>query len=118
MPANATPTSTTKPKSLRSTLTRRRLPPCQGPRLAVAVSRRACRPQAALQVVEHEAHRRLRLRDGRGGAVALDDDEDAPVLRRRLELHELRVAGVRNTQGFGDERRGRVGEALRRQLVG
>src|SRR5436189_4757696 len=88
MPAKATPTRTRKPKSLRSALTRL-LRPGSGPRLAVAVAGRPGCTQAALQVVEDEPGGRLRPGDGGGGAVALEDDEDTAVERRRLHLGEL-----------------------------
>src|SRR6476620_6756297 len=112
MPANATPTSTRKPKSLRSALTGGLPLAGLGARLAVAVTRRAGRAQAALQVVENEADRRLGLRHRSDGAVAFDDDEDAPVQRDRFELHERRVAGVRHPECPADERNGGLCEAL------
>src|SRR6478752_2471086 len=118
MPANATPTSTRKPKSLRSALTGGLPLAGLGARLAVAVPRRAGRAQAALQVVEDEADRRLGPGHRSDGAVAFDDDEDTPVQRGRLELHERRVADMRHLERPADERNGRLCEALGGRLVG
>src|SRR5690348_14944153 len=103
MPANAIPTSVRKPTSLRSALTGLFLLRSR-PRLAVALAGRVRRAQAALQVVEHEADRRLGLGHGRHRQVAVDDDEDAALERRYLELRERRVARlVRNSERLGDQ---------------
>src|SRR6266704_6195531 len=60
-------------------------------------------PQAALEVVEDEPDRRLRLRRRRDQAIAVPDDEDAPALERDLELRELGglAARVAPLLGFG-----------------
>src|SRR5216683_2970070 len=108
MPANATPTSIRKPNSLRSALTRARLLlPGSGPGLAVLVARGCQGAQAALQVVEDEAHRRLRLRHCGHGVLAVEHEEDAAFGRRRLELHErtgIRIA--RRADRLGEQRSG------------
>src|SRR5581483_2373267 len=114
MPANAIPTSVRKPKSLRSALTGL-LPPRLRPRPAVAVAGRTGGAEAALQVVEDEADRRLRPRDGCDGQVALDDDEGAALERCRLQLRQRGVAGfVRDAERLGDQLARRVREALPR----
>src|SRR6476620_3943551 len=48
--------------------------------------------QAALQVVEDEADRRLRQRRRSNQAVAVPNDENAPALEGDLELRELAAA--------------------------
>src|SRR3954470_9459047 len=76
------------------------------------IALRGGRAKRALQVVEDEADRRLGT--GRRGdrALALADDEDAAVERRRLELRpRARVPGGRPLGG-GEQRRGGLAEPL------
>src|SRR5207245_166832 len=94
--ANPAPSSSRKPNSLRRTLTRTPLPLAGGrPRSRVLLAGNGEIAQAALQVEEDEADRRLGPCHRRDGKLAVPDDEHASLPRRHLELREracIRVA--------------------------